>query len=108
MYANSIIECDIPIDIAQLPNSSLWGSSSEKMKTLCWFILEMGRIERFIIPSNLDTYVHEKFTAHGKKLIGDREIMKAINTTKMFQDWKTISNGQGHQHIIMTAGQSLK
>jgi hypothetical protein len=78
------------------------------MKTLCWFFLEMGRIERFIIPPDLNSFVREKFTAHGKKLSGEREIMKAVNTVKLFQDWKATSNRQYRQHVAMTAGNVAK
>jgi hypothetical protein len=107
MFANSIIECDVPTGTTQL-SKSLLGNSSEKMKTLCWFFLEMGRIERFIIPPDLNGFVREKFTAHGKKLSGEKEIMKAVNTAKLFQDWKATSNRQYRQHVAMTAGNIAK
>jgi hypothetical protein len=104
MYVDSIVECDVPTKVAQLPNSRLWSTNSEKMKTLCWFFLEMGRIERFIVPADLHRYVHDKFTAHGKKLSGENEKMKAFNTAKLFQDWKDASkNRQYCQHVSMTA-----
>ena len=103
MFFDSIVECDVPTEITQLPNSSLWSNSSKRMKTLCWFFLEMGKIERFIIPPDLNTYVREKFSAHGKKLSGDREIMKAFNTSKLFQDWKATSNGRLRQQVSITA-----
>ncbi len=108
MYADSIVEFDIPTGIAQIPNSTLCGNISERMKTLCWFFLEMGQIERFIVPSDLNEYVRSKFTAHGKKISGDRETMKAFNTAKLFQDWKATSNGQYRQHVSMTANSVAK
>ena len=107
MYADSIIECDVPTGTTEL-SKSLIGNNSEKMKTLCWFFLEMGRIERFVIPTDLNSFVQEKFTAHGKKLSGEKEIMKAVNTTKLFQDWKATSNRQYRQHVAMTAGNVAK
>jgi hypothetical protein len=63
----------------------------------------MGRIERFIVPSDLDAYVRNKFTAHGKKLTGDREIMKAVNTAKLFHDWTSGYDGRYRQQVAMTA-----
>ena len=107
MYKDSIVECDVPTGTAQL-SKLLVGNSSEKMKTLCWFFLEMGRIKRFEIPPDFNAYVHEKFTAHGKKLSGDKETMKAFNTAKLFQDWKATSNGQYRQQVAMTANKIAK
>jgi hypothetical protein len=102
MYADSIVECDVPTGTAQV-SKSLLGNTSEKMKTLCWFFLEMGRIERFVIPSDFNSFVRAKFTAHGKKLSGDKETMKAFNTAKLFQDWMAASSRQYRQHVAMTA-----
>ncbi len=107
MCVDSIIECDVPTGTKQL-SKSLLGNSTEKMKTLCWFFLEMGRIEPFVIPTDLDSFVREKFTSHGKKLSGDKEIKKAVNTAKLFQDWKAASNRQYRQHVAMTAGNVAK
>ena len=49
MFKNLIIECDVPTGTKQLSNS-IWGNTSEKIKTLCWFYLQVGRTERFTIP----------------------------------------------------------
>jgi len=103
MYATSIVESDIPTDIKQLPKTTLWGNTFERMNTLCWFFLEMGRITRFEIPTDLNAYVRGRFTDHGKKLSCDRETMKAFNTAKLFQDWKAASNEQYRQQVTMTA-----
>jgi hypothetical protein len=103
MVKDMIFESDIPTREAQLQNSSLFANKSEKLKTLCWFFLEMGRIERFTIPSDLTAYVHGRFTAHGKKLSGPKETMKAFNTAKLFQDWKATSIGQYRQQVAMVA-----
>ncbi|HEY3914883.1 MAG TPA: hypothetical protein VGN61_10395, partial [Verrucomicrobiae bacterium] len=94
MYKEMIIEADVPVDITSIPNSSLFGNSSEKMKTLCWFFLEMGRIERFITPTNLNEYVHSRFTAHGKKLTSHKATMKALNTAQLFQVWGAASDAR--------------
>ena len=107
MYADSIIECDVPTGTTQL-SKSLLGNSSEKMKTLCWFFLEMGRMERFVVPTDLNSFVREKFMAHGKKLSGEKEIMKAVNTVKLFQDWKAASNTQYRQQVAMTSREVAK
>jgi len=103
MFADAIIECDVPTGTAQL-SSSLVGNKSEKMKTLCWFFLEMGRMERFEVPADMNKYVETKFTAHGKKLLGEREIMKAFNTEKLFQRWKATHNStcSPRQQLLMT------
>jgi hypothetical protein len=108
MYDDLIVECDIVTKIEQLPNSSLWGTSSHKVKTLCWFFLEMGKIVPFAIPSDLNTYVRGKFTALGKKLAGDKETMKVFNTAKMLQAWKATSNGRIRQQVSMTANPVAK
>jgi hypothetical protein len=101
MYAASIVECDVPTGTTQVSNTLL-GNTSEKMKTLCWFFLEMGRIEPFVIPSDLNTFVRERFTAHGKRLEGDKEKMKAFNTEKLFGDWQAASVRQYRQQVAMT------
>jgi hypothetical protein len=103
MYDDLIVERDIATKTERLPNSSLWGPSSEKMKTLCWFFLEMGRIKPFAIPSDLNAYVHGKFTALGKKLSGEKAMMKVFNTASLFQDWKAASNGRLRSHVSITA-----
>ncbi len=103
MYANMILECDVPVDVGQLPGSLLCANKTQKMKTLCWFFLDMGRIEPFGLPPDLESYVERKFTAHGKKLLGERERMKAINTVDLFKNWKTICNGRRRHHVSITA-----
>jgi hypothetical protein len=107
LYSNSIVECDVPTGTRQLPNS-LCVSSSEKMKTLCWFYLELGRMERFAIPSDFGGFVRGKFTAHGKKLSGEREIMKAVNTEKLFRDWQAASKRQYHEHVAMKSDKNRR
>jgi DNA-directed RNA polymerase sigma subunit (sigma70/sigma32) len=102
MYSRLIVECDIPTGTRQV-SLSLSGNDSQKMKTLCWFFIEMGQIGRFMIPSDLDTYVREKFTAHGKKLPDGKEIMKAFNTARLFEHWKAASSTQNRQQVVMGA-----
>jgi len=91
MFKNLIIECDVSTGTKQL-SKFLWSNSSEKTKTLCWFYLNMGRIEHFTIPSDFNRFITEKFTAHGKKLSGEKEKLKVINTEKLFTDWKTANH----------------
>ena len=79
MFTNLIIECDV----------STGRNSFEKIKTLCWFYLQLGRNNRFDLPSDLNRFITEKFTAHGKQLSGDKERSKVSNTEKLFRDWKT-------------------
>ncbi len=79
MLSTLIIECGVLSDI----------NTSEKIKTLCWFYLQMGRTERFNIPSDLKRFITEQFTAHGKTLSGDEEKRKVSNTEKLFEDWKS-------------------
>jgi len=100
MYRDLIIESDIATD-TKLLSKSLVRYSSEKMKTLCWFDLQMGRITPFIIPSDLNRFVTDKFTAHGKKLSGDEEKIKAFNTEKLFGEWQAASRLLGQQHVGM-------
>jgi len=64
------------------------------MKTLCWFYLGLGRMEAFSIPSDLNRFIAEKFTAHGKKFSGEKEKKKAVNTAKLFTDWQAASHSQ--------------
>ena len=78
MFKNLIIECDV----------STGTNTSEKLKTLCWFYLQMGLIERFNIHMNLNHFITEKFSAHGKKLLSDKERNKVVNTEKLFTEWK--------------------
>ena len=59
----------------------------------------MGRIEQFTIPLDLNRFITEKFTAHGKKLSGEKEKLKAINTEKLFTDWK-VANHRDYQKSI--------
>jgi hypothetical protein len=98
MFSHLIIESDVPTGTKQV-SKSLWSNNSEKLKTLCWFYLQMGHIEQFTIPLDLNRFITEKFTAHGKKLSGDKEKMKAVNTEKLFSDWK-IANHQDYQRSI--------
>ena len=98
MFRNLIIECDVPTGTRRL-SKFLWSNNSEKIKTLCWFYLQMGRIERFTIPLDLNRFIAEKFTAHGKKLSGNKEKMKVINTEKFFTDWKA-ANHRDYQRSV--------
>jgi hypothetical protein len=96
-----IVESDVPTDTKEL-SKLLVDNSSEKMKTLCWFYLEMGRMEPFSIPPDLNCFIAEKFTAHGKTLSGEREKMKAVNTEKLFRDWQAASHSQYGQYVDMS------
>jgi len=89
MFRNLIIECDV----------STGKNTSEKLKTLCWFYLQMGLNERFNIHMNLNRFIREKFTAHGKKLLGQKEKNKVFNTEKLFTEWK-IANFLDYQRSI--------
>ncbi len=100
MFKNLIIECDIPTDTKQLANS-IWCDTSEKIKTLCWFYLQMGPVERFTIPLDLNRFITQKFTAHGKKLLGVSEKMKAVNTEKLFKDWKAANHRDYQEEVIL-------
>ncbi len=100
MYEDAIIEHDVPTGTEQLSNS-LVGSTCQKMKTLCWFFLEMGRMEHFVVPVDLNDYVRAKFTAHGKQLSGEKEQMKAFNTVNLFQTWKATSKPYRHQVVLL-------
>ncbi len=86
MVSDSIVECDIPTRTKKV-SQSIFGYTTKKMKTLNWFGLEFGK-ERFAIPSDLSLFVRERFTAHGKRLSGEKEIMKAVNTENLFRYWQ--------------------
>jgi hypothetical protein len=45
------------------------GNNSEKMKTLCWFFLGMGRMERFVVPTDLNSFVQSKIYGARKKAV---------------------------------------
>ena len=100
MFKNLIVECDVPTGTKQLSNS-IWCNTSEKRKTLCWFYLQMGPVERFPIPLDLNRFITEKFTAHGKKLLGDSEKMKAANTEKLFTDWKAANHRDYQEEVFL-------
>ncbi len=100
MFSQLIIECCASTGTKPL-SQSLCENDSQKMKTLCWMFLEMGRIGRFTIPSDLDTYVREKFTAHGKKLPDGKETIKAFNTARLLEHWKMVSNVESRQEVAM-------
>ena len=78
MFTGLIVECDVPTPT----------DTPERLKTLCWFYLQMGHIEPFNVHRDLNCFVTEKFAAHGKRLSGHREKNKASNTEKMFTEWK--------------------
>lgn len=96
-----IIECDVECDV------STGTTSSNKLKTLCWFYLQTGQADRFNIHKNLNHFITEKVTAHGKKLLHDREKNKVVNTEKRFTDWK-IANYLDYQRTknLLAHGQS--
>src|SRR6478736_4104166 len=58
MFENMIVECEIPTK----------DKDSEKLKTLCWFYLNLGRSNPFKIPNDLNKFITEQFTALGKTL----------------------------------------
>lgn len=98
-FSNSIIECEVskaPKQVSEL----LWSNDFERVKTLCWFNLKIGSIKQFSIPSDLNRFITEKFTAHGKKLSGEEEKMKVVNTEKLFTDWKAVSQPGYHQILF--------
>lgn len=99
MFKDAIIEHD-PTGINQL-SSSLVGNTSKKMKTLCWFFLEMGRMEPFVVPADLDTFVQTKFMAHGTQLSGEKEQMKAFNTITLFKAWKATAKPYRQQVVLL-------
>jgi hypothetical protein len=103
LFSNSIVECDVPMGTTQLP-SSLCVNNSEKMKTLCWFYLEIGSMEQFAVPSDWGGFVRGKFAAHGKRLSGEREKMKAVNTEKLFRDWQAASRRHYHELTMVASG----
>lgn len=72
-----IMECDV----------SVGGNELRRAKTLCWLFLEMVGADRFNVHRDLERFIKEKFTAHGKKISGDKERRKAINTEKLFKEW---------------------
>ena len=98
LFAHLIVECDVPVGVSQV-SESLVSVSSEKMKTLCWFYLQLPHIRRFDVPLDFNRFVAEKFTEHGKKLSGVKECLKAVNTEKLFKDWQTTSRAQG-EHFL--------
>jgi len=102
MFSQLIIECCASTGTKPL-SQSLYENASQKMKTLCWIFLEMGRIGRFAIPSDLDTYVRERFTAHGKKLPDGKETIKAFNTARLLEHWKMASNAESRQEVAIDA-----
>jgi hypothetical protein len=104
-FSNSIIECEVSTGTKPVSNL-LWSSESEKVKTLCWFNLEIGSIKRFGIPTDFNRFIMEKFTAHGKKLAGEKEKMKVVNTEKLFKDWNAVSQPGYHQILFHKRQQS--
>jgi hypothetical protein len=40
------------------------------------------------MPTDLNRFITEQFTALGKTLDGERELAKVRNTEKLFTDWK--------------------
>ena len=98
-FSNSIIECEVSTG-TKLVSKLLLGSESEKVKTLCWFNSEIGSIKRFAIPLDLNRFITEKFTAHGKKLSGEKEKMKVVNTENLFKAWKALSQPGYHQILF--------
>jgi len=78
MFKNLFVECEV----------STGNNSSGKFKTLCWFYLKMGLIEDFNSHIDLDRFVTVKFTAHGKKLLGEKEERRVSNTVKLFREWQ--------------------
>ena len=64
------------------------------MNTLSWFYLQFENIQDFVVPPDLSRFVTEQFTAHGKKLSGHKEKMKAVNTERLFNCWKAAAHLQ--------------
>jgi hypothetical protein len=72
MYANLIIECDVPTGTTRL-SKWLCGNTSKKMKTLCWFFLELGNLERFIVPTDLNGLSKQNLQRTGKNCQAKRK-----------------------------------
>ena len=81
MFENMIVECQIPTK----------NGASEKLKTLCWFYLHLGRSNPFTIPNDLNKFITEQFTALGKTL-GEKDKAKIVNTEKLFKDWQAANH----------------
>ena len=84
MLPNLIIECNV----------SMGTNTSKKVKTLCWFYLQLGRSEPFKIPADLNGFITEKFTANGKKLSEEKDRNKVNHTAKLFRDWQDANHEQ--------------
>jgi hypothetical protein len=91
MFSNLIIECVVPTGTKML-SEHICGNVTEKVQTLCWFYMDIGLIEPFGISENFNSYITNKFTAHGKRLATEREVAKIVNTERLFSDWKTANN----------------
>jgi hypothetical protein len=100
MLKNLIIECDVPTGTKRL-SKILCCNNCEKIKTLCWLFLQMGKIKPFVLPSDLNGFITNKFNAHGKKLSGYKEKMKVINTEKLFSDWKAANHRDYQEEVIL-------
>lgn len=98
MYMDVMVETDIPTGTKQL-SKLIVGYDSEKMNTLCWFYLQMGQKERFVIPSDLNRYITEKFSAHEKRVDDAGVKMKIFNTEKLFRDWQAALKLKYQQHV---------
>ena len=81
MFEDMIVECEIPTK----------NKTSEKLKTLCWFYLNLGKTNPFEIPNDLNKFIIEKFTSLGKTLT-EKEKPKITNTEKLFKDWQAANH----------------
>ena len=100
MISNLMVECDVPIKNDQ-HLKGVFHVPSQRMKTLCWFYLEMGVNDKFVVPPDLGAFVRAKFTAHGKKLLGHNEQMKAFHTEALFHVWRAASDKQYREQVTM-------
>jgi hypothetical protein len=82
MFEDMIVECEIPTK----------NDPSEKFKTLCWFYLNLGRANPFIIPNDLNKFITDQFTALGKTLVEEKDKAKIKNTEKLFKDWQAANH----------------
>jgi hypothetical protein len=87
MMSGMLIACDFPTK----------DDAARRLVTLNWFYLQMGQITPFNVHRDLRRFIKDKFMAHGKKLASDRETEKAVNTEKIFTEWKVANVLRSHQ-----------
>jgi hypothetical protein len=102
MLSNMIAEVEVSVG-TKLVSEHIEIDAAEKMKTLCWAYLELGR-ERFTMPDDIRSFVISKFTAHSKKLETDRELLKVRNTEKLFYDWRAANHASYKREVVNITG----